>query len=36
MAKRKPAELVYQLHIRLINSKPDIWRRILVPAHFDL
>lgn len=28
MAKRTPATLVYQLHIRLIDSKPDIWRRI--------
>jgi len=36
MAKRTPATLVYQLHIRLIDSKPDIWCRILVPVHFDL
>lgn len=36
MAKRKPAALVYQLHIRLMDSQPDIWRRLLVPAHFDL
>ena len=24
MAKRPPATLVYQLHIRLIDSKPDM------------
>lgn len=36
MAKSKPAALMYQLHIRLVDSDPEIWRRVLVPADFDL
>ncbi|UOO80841.1 plasmid pRiA4b ORF-3 family protein [Uruburuella testudinis] len=32
----KAPQLVYQLHIRLMDSEPEIWRRILVSADIDL
>lgn len=32
----KPNEIIYQLKISLRNSKPPIWRRILVPGKFSL
>ncbi len=32
----KPPELIYQLKITLRESKPPIWRRVLVPGKFNL
>jgi len=32
----KASQSIYQLKITLIDSKPPIWRRVLVPAHFNL
>jgi len=38
MAKKKPAgsTTVYQIKVTLENSKPPIWRRLLVPANLTL
>ena len=37
-SRSKSAEetLIYQLKITLINIRPPIWRRVLVPGHFTL
>ena len=32
----KPTEIIYQLKITLRDSKPPIWRRVLVPGKFSL